>query len=110
MPIEDGVNWRPTEPDKRGRHGSFASAVVAALKELSTERSEFFDSLADRWQGLFPNLAARPGRYEDGKVFLYVKSAPTLYSIRPRLAAVKSALAALPGAPKRLDIVLEIRR
>ncbi len=110
MPVEDGVNWRPQAPGERGRHGTFASAVDSALAELTRERNDFFDTLADRWRGLFPNLAARPGRYENGKMILYVKSAPALFSLRPKLAAVKRTLAALPGAPRRLDVILEIHR
>ena len=98
----------PREPDKRGRHGSFASAVAAAFTDLTTVHEPFFDSLADRWPRLFPNLPARPGRYDDGKIFLYVKNAPTNFALRPKLPAIKRALAALPGAPKRLDLRLEI--
>lgn len=110
MPFENGENWTPAEPEKRGRHKSFASALDAVVNDLSTERNDFFDSLADRWPALFPNLAAKPGRYADGKIFLRVKSAPALFAMRPRLPSVKRALLALPGAPKRLDLVLEIRK
>ena len=109
MAFENGVNWQPVEPAKRGRHRTFASAVDAALGGLMTERNDFFDSLADRWRELFPDIPARPGRYEDGRIFIYVANAPTLWLVRPKLAAVKRALARLPGAPRRLDLVLEIR-
>lgn len=99
----------PKEPDRRGRHASFASAVTAAFADLTTVHEPFFDSLADRWPNLFPNLPARPGRYDDGKIFLYVANAPTLYLMRPKLAAVRRTLAALPDAPKKIDLRLEIR-
>lgn len=106
--FEDGVFWRPLSPDRRGRHPKFSSAVEAAAKDLMSERSAFFDSLADLWPSLFPKCAARPGRWSEGKLFLYVNSAPALFGMRPKLRAMKAALAALPGAPKRLDLVLEI--
>lgn len=99
----------PREPDKRGRHASFASAVSAAFKDLTTVHEPFFDSLADRWGRLFPNLPARPGRYDDGKIFLYVANAPTLFMMRPKLAAVKRTLLALPDAPRGIELRLEIR-
>ena len=93
--------------DKRGRHKTVASAFEAAFRDLTTEKNAFFDSLADRWQELFPDLPARPGRYEDGKIFIYVRNAPTAFLVRPRLRAVAAKLAALPGAPKKIDLRLE---
>ena len=70
--------------------------------------NDFFDSLADRWAELFPGVPAVPGRYEGGIIFLYVRSAPILFSLRPKLRAMARRLAALPGAPKRVDLRLEI--
>ena len=107
MPYENGVNWRPLAPGERGRHATFDSALAAASRELLVERNEFFDSLVDNWKALFPELPARPGRYEDGKIFLYVKNAPTLFLLRPKLPQLKRQLAALPGAPKRIELRLE---
>ncbi len=110
MAFENGVNWKPLAPHERGRYTTFGAAVDAAARSLSVERNDFFDSLADRWPTLFPNSPARPGRYEDGRIILYVRSAPALFAFRPRLAAVKRTLATLPGAPKRLNVILEIRK
>ena len=108
MAFEDGVNWQPLEPEKRGRHDTFASAVDAALKDLVTEHNPFFDSLVDRWRGLFPTLPATPGRYEDGKIFVYVRNAATSYMVRPRLRTIAARLSRLPGAPKKINLRLEI--
>ena len=94
--------------DQRGRHRTSASAFDAALKDLLTEKSDFFDSLVDRWRVLFPDVPARPGRYEDGKIFVYVKNAPTSFVVRPKLRAIAARLAKLPGAPGRIDLRLEI--
>ena len=94
--------------DQRGRHKTVASAFDAALKDLLTEKDPFFDSLADVWKTLFPTLPAWPGRYEDGKIFIYVKTAPTSFVVRPQLRKIAAALAKLPGAPKKVDLRLEI--
>lgn len=110
MPFENGVNWQPEAPAERGRHSTFSSAIDAVFKDLLTERNDFFDSLADRWPSLFPGLPIRPGRYENGTIYLYVRNAPTNFAMRAKLPAVKRTLAALPGAPKRLDVKLEIRK
>ena len=107
MPFENGVNWKPVDPDKRGRHKTIASAFDAAFKDLTVEKNAFFDSLVDNWRTLFPNLPARPGRYEDGKIFVYVKNAPTAFLVRPKLRAIAAKLATLSGAPKKIDLRLE---
>ena len=101
---------RAFEPEKRGRHASFSSALEAAFKDLVTERNDFFDSLADRWRELFPGLPMRPGRYEGGVIYLYVPNAPTNFAMRPKLPMVKRRLAELPGAPKKLVVKMEIRK
>ncbi len=110
MALENGVNWRPLEPLKRGRHSSFASAVAASFESLSHVPDAFFDSLTEKWPEMFPALPARPGRREGGKLFLYVKSAAVLFAVRSKIPSVKRTLAALPGAPRRLEVYLEIRK
>lgn len=107
MAYENGVNWKPLAPDERGRHSTFTSALATVAAGMIVERNDFFDSLVDRWKTLFPALPARPGRFEDGKIFLYVKNAPTLFLMRPKLPQIKRQLAALPGAPKKIDLRLE---
>ena len=108
MPFENGEFWKPLAPNERGRHKTTASAVEAALKDLLTEKNDFFDSLCDNWKALFPDLPAKPGRYANGAIFIYVKNAPTSFAVRPKLRAIKAKLAALPGAPKKIDLKLEI--
>ena len=94
--------------NERGRHKTVASAFDAAFKDLTTEKNPFFDSLVDNWKALYPALPAWPGRYEDGKIFIYVRNAPTSYVVRPRLRKIAADLAKLPGAPKKVDLHLEI--
>ena len=101
---------RAIEPDKRGRYSSFSSVLDAVFKDLSTERNAFFDSLADRWRELFPGLPMRPGRYENGVIYLYVPNAPTNFAMRPKLPSVKKRLAELPSAPAKLVVKMEIRK
>ena len=110
MPFENGRNWEPLDPALRGRHKSFSSAVEAAFAGFCRQSNPFFDSLADRWESLFPGLPAKPGRYEDGKIFLYVPNAALNYTVLHRLPQIKRALAALPDAPKRIDLHLEIAK
>ncbi len=105
--IDRNLYGKAIEPERRGRHKTFVSAINATFPELIEERNDFFDSLADNWKRLFPDVPARPGRYEDGKIFIYVKNAPTLFLMRPRLATIKRRLAALPGAPRKIDLRLE---
>jgi len=107
VPFENGVNWLPKDPDKRGLHKTTASAFDAAFKDLTTEKNAFFDSLVDNWRMLFPGLPARPGRYEDGKIFVYVRNAPTAFLVRPQLKSIAARLATLPGAPAKIDLRLE---
>ena len=106
----ENVWGRTIDPHLRGRHATFGSALDAAVADLVRERDEFFDSLVDSWRRLFPGMPARPGRYENGRIFLYVASAPTLFLMRPRLNQIKRRLAELPGAPKRIDLRLEVHK
>lgn len=108
MAFENGVHWRPIDPQSRGRHETFKSALDAAFIDLTTEHNAFFDSLPDAWPHLFPKLAARPGRYEDGDFVLYVKNPPTLYAMRMKLGMIRKALSTLPNAPKRISLRLEV--
>ena len=94
--------------NERGRYKTVASAFDAAFRDLVTEKNPFYDSLVDNWKTLFPTLPARPGRSEDGKIFIYVKNAPTSFVVRPKLKSIAAALAKLPGAPKKIDLRLEI--
>ena len=100
--------FNPIDPDKRGRHATFSSAAKAAFAELTTVHDPFFDSLADVWRKLFPRLPIRPGSFDDGKIVLYVKNAHTSFAMRPQLPRIKRVLSALPNAPKRIDLRLEI--
>lgn len=99
---------RAIDPGKRGRHATISSALDASLKDILVERNDFFDALADRWSELFPSLPLRPGRYEAGAIYLYVRSAPARFAMEPRMPAVRRKIAALPGAPRKLKVLLEI--
>lgn len=107
MPFENGVNWEPVDPDKRGRHKTVTSAFEAAFKDLTTEHNEFYDSLVDNWRVLFPRLAARPGRYENGRIYIYVRNSSAAFAIRPKLREIVAKLQTLPGAPAKIDLRVE---
>lgn len=82
------------------------------LGDLLAEKSVFFDSVCAQWDTLFPDIPARPGRYQDGHLFLYVRTAGQLFALRPKLPKIKKALlplrAADSNAPKRFTLHLEI--
>jgi hypothetical protein len=92
--------------------GDFMDSLLA---DLTKERSDFFDEVVQRWQELFPNISAKPGKWvsgaaakNGGKLFLHVTSAPALFAMRPKLPAIRKKLATLSTAPVRFTIHLEI--
>ena len=44
----------------------------------------------------------------DGRLFLYVRTSGQIFGMRPKLPKIKKTLAALPTAPKRFTVHLEI--
>ena len=109
MVYENGVNWEPQSPSKRGRHATFAGALDTVAKTFFAERGGFAERIATDWNRLFPGLAARPDRIEDGRLFLRVRSAPALFAMRPKLPGIRRTLAQLPDFPPKLRLTLEIR-
>lgn len=85
-------------------------SMDAILEEMLKEKDPFFDSLVDQWPQIAPDFQAKPGRSDrqKGKIFLYVKSSVAVFALRPKLPALKKRLLALPGAPRRLSLHLEI--
>ena len=78
------------------------------LDELLKEKTPFFDAVCAAWPTLFPELAARPGRFQNGRLFLYVTTSATLFALHPKLNKIKKQLRSLPGAPARFTVGLEI--
>lgn len=101
-------HWEPKDPLSRHRHKTFEGAAKAALDSMLSTRHPFIETLADAWPSMFQNLPLRPGRFEDGKIFLYVPNAPLLFSMRPKLREIRQRILALPNAPKKIDLRLEI--
>lgn len=87
---------------------SMGKLMDGLLATLLAEKSPFFDQVCERWQALFPDITAKPGRWQDGRLFLYVRTSGQLFGMRPKLAKIKKALATLPTAPKRFTVHLEI--
>ena len=111
LPVDGDV---PSFRSPASRAGDFVDALVA---DLVRDRSPFFDEVSQKWKELFPDVPARPGKWvsgatqrSPGKLFLEVRSAPALFSMRPKLPAVKRKLAALASAPERFSVHLEIAR
>lgn len=102
LPVDaDPVELRHSTP-------SVGGLMKSIVDELLMERNPFFDTVSSQWAALCPGIAARPGRFENGRLFLYVRSSAALFAIRPKLRKVKTALSALPEAPARFSVHLEI--
>ena len=84
------------------------SVLDGLLNKVECERDAFYDTVCEQWSTLFPELPARPGRYQEHCLYLYVRSAAVNFAVRPKLADVKRRLVSLEGAPKRFDVRLEI--
>ena len=84
--------------------------MLASLDhDLYKAENNFIDALREQWEGLFPGFPARPGRWANNRLVLYVKSAPQLFALRPKLPAVTRRLRALPNAPKTsFAVILQI--
>ena len=78
------------------------------LASLLVEKSPFFDQVCEKWMELFPDCVAKPGRWQDGRLFLYVRTSGQLFGMRTKLPKMKKLLATLPTAPKRFSLNLEI--
>lgn len=102
LPVDGDVPWlRVPVREMRGLAGS-------ALRDLLVEKSAFFDEVCRRWGELAPGAAARPGRFQDGKLFLYVESAGALFLLRGKVRGWQRLLSGLETAPKRFTVHLEI--
>ena len=86
------------------------SVLGTLVDELTTVKEPFFDTVCERWKDVCPDVPARPGRYRDGRLFLYVGTSGLVFSLRPKLAKIKKRLLALPGAPsaRRISLHLEV--
>ena len=91
--------------------GGLLDAVMESVaRELYRDEARFFDRLREQWAELFPGCPARPGRWQEGKLVLYVATAGQSFALRPKLPAMKKRILALDGAPKgRLVLLVEIK-
>lgn len=102
LPVDaDAVETRVKTP----RVGMLFPALVADLTEV---HEPFFDTVCENWARLYPDFPAKPGRYHDGRLFLYVRTSGLVFSLRSKLPKIKKALATLPGAPRRFSVHLEV--
>ncbi len=91
--------------------GGLAAAAIESLqRDLYREETLFIDRLRDRWDEMFPGCPAKPGRWQAGKLVLYVATAGQSFAMRPKLPAMKRKIMAVEGAPKgRFALLVEIR-
>jgi len=110
MAFENGVDWKPLSPEKRGRFDTFSTALDSAFSNMIKEANPFFDSLQKSWKNLFPDLPLSVGRIESGVMYLYVPNIPARFAMERKLHFIRKTILSLPGAPKRLKILLETRK
>ena len=102
LPVDaDALETRVAVP----RVGSLLDALVAGLTE---KKEPFFDTVLENWKAICPDFPGRPGRFQDNRLFLYVRTSGQVFSLRTRLPKIRKLVAALPGAPKRLTVHLEV--
>ena len=87
---------------------SMGNLMDGILAKLLVEKSPFFDEVCEKWPALFPDCIAKPGRWQDGRLFLYVRTSGQLFGMRTKLPKMKKLIATLPTAPKRFSLNLEI--
>jgi len=91
--------------------GGLLDAVLDSVaRDLYRDEARFFDRLREQWAELFPGCPARPGRWQEGKLVLYVATAGQSFALRPKLPTMKRRILALDGAPKgRFALLVEIK-
>ena len=90
--------------------GLLDAAMDSVAREIYRDEARFFDRLREQWAELFPGCPARPGRWQEGKLVLYVATAGQSFALRPKLPAMKKRILALDGAPKgRFVLLVEIK-
>ena len=102
LPVDaDALETRVKVP----RVGSLLDSLVSGLTE---KKEPFFDTVLENWPTMCPDFPGRPGRFQDNRLFLYVRTSGQVFSLRSRLPKIKKLVAALPGAPKRFTVHLEV--
>ena len=105
------IDGDPTETRKPVENlGGLLDAVMESMKrDMYKDEARFFDNVREQWDTLFPDCPARPGRWQEGKLVLYVATAGQSFAMRPKLPAMKKKIIALEGAPKgRFALLVEI--
>ena len=98
-------------PETRTPIPAVGSLMHKALAALDVRRdSGFAARAADAWDRLFPGLGARPSRMDGDMLFLAAGSSAALFMLRPRLPEIRRRLSELPGAPRGLQVKIEVRR
>lgn len=87
----------------------FDEVLESVRRDMYKDEARFFDALREQWDVLFPGCPAKPGRWQEGKLVLYVATAGQSFAMRPKLPAMKRKILGLDGAPKgRFVLLVEI--
>ena len=79
------------------------------LLEMLRPKNPFFDEIVEAWPQIGKDIPAWPGRADEGKIFLYVKTSAQNYAVRSMLRKIRSRLKILPHAPSKISLHVEIR-
>ena len=88
-------------PEMRREAEPFSAIIEKTLKRLNIAASPWLDELTQAWPNLVPPevaKVARPGKWDNGILYVYVTSSPHLFEIRrTQLKRIEQAVRAFAG-------------
>lgn len=88
-------------PETRQEAEPFSALIERTLKRLNIAESPWLDELAQAWPRLVPPEVAqvsRPGKWDNGILYIYVASSPKLFELRRSwLKRIELAVRAFAG-------------
>ena len=99
-----GLPIDPDLPELRQDPEPFAQLIERTLKHLNIDESPWLDDLNRAWPTLLPpevTQSARPGKFADGILYIYVTSSVKLFELRrTRLRDIERIVRAFPGGDR----------
>lgn len=88
-------------PETRQEPEPFSALIEKTLKALKIDDSPWLDELAGAWTRIMPPevvKSARPGKWDNGTLYVYVDSSPHLFELRrTHLKRIEAAVRAFAG-------------
>ena len=109
--VVPGLPIDPDLPELRQDPEPFSLLVERTLKHLKIDESPWLDDLNRAWPALVPPdvaQAARPGKFADGILYIYVTSSVKLFELRrTRLRDIERIVRAFPGGDRVRHVRLQ---